>query len=674
MAHNPSVIRNVALFGHSGSGKTALVDALAYMDKVSSRHGNTADGTSIGDTEPEEKERKQTLTSHLFSFPLGDGILNVLDTPGHPDFLADAFSSLSVVETGMLVINAASGVSFHARRLWQEAAKSGIGRGVIVTHPDSENVDFKQLYEEIVEVLGDMVVPVTYPDGDSAAFSKINDVISGDGPDAAEYLERMEDRIAYVDDALMEHYLETGDMTKEELLKFMPKAISTGRLAPLFVVCPPREIGIRKINAFLESYFPTPVTFGGRAAGTPGSDSHDQIIEADPEAPFAGKVFKVMLDPFVGRMSYVRCFRGSIKADGDIHNVRLGKTDKLHGMLMVEGAETKNADSAGPGDIFIVAKMEGLELEDSVCAPDAPLEFPKEEFPDPAYSLAVHPASRGDEQKINQGLEKLAAEDPTFSVDRDAKTGEMLIHGLSPLHLEVQLARLKRRYGVATEQTQPQVPYSETITGKADGHHRHKKQSGGRGQFAEVYLRVQALDRGQGFKFVDSVVGGAIPRQFIPEVEKGIRKFLDKGVLAGCQVVDVQAELYDGKFHDVDSDQLSFQLAGERAFADGFEKSKPILLEPVMEVEIQIPDRFTGDVTSNLSTLRGRMLGMDMDGGVQVIKAHVPMKEMQDYATQLRSITAGEGSFTMKPSHYDPVPPNVQAEVVAAHKAAQESK
>ncbi|MHC5066678.1 MAG: translation factor GTPase family protein, partial [Planctomycetota bacterium] len=286
----------------------------------------------------------------------------------------------------------------------------------------------------------------------------------------------------------------------------------------------------------------------------------------------------------------------------------------------------------------------------------------------------VNPASRGDEQKINQGLEKLSVEDPTFLTGRDAVTGEHLISGMSPLHLEVQLHRLKRRFGVGTEQHTPSVPYQETVTRKADGHHRHKKQSGGRGQFAEVYMRIAPLDRGQGFEFVDAVVGGSIPRQFIPEVEKGIRKFLEKGGLAGCSVVDVKAELYDGKYHDVDSDQLSFQLAGERAFLDAFEKAKPILLEPVMEVEIQVPDRFTGDVTSNLATQRGRMTGMEAMDGIQYIKATVPMKEMQEYSTQLRSITAGEGTFTMGHGHFDPVPPNLQQEIVSAHKKAQESK
>ena len=366
--------------------------------------------------------------------------------------------------------------------------------------------------------------------------------------------------------------------------------------------------------------------------------------------------------------------RGSLKPEEGVDILRSGKHEKLSGLLCVEGAENKPVDQVVCGDLFIITKVDDLQLGDSISAEGAGLKIKPMAFPRPAYSLAVNPASRGDEQKINQGLEKLATEDPTFATGRDAGTGEHLISGMSPLHLEVQLARLKRRFGVGTVQHIPSIPYKESVTVKAEGHHRHKKQSGGRGQFGEVYLRIAPLDRGQGFEFKDAVVGGSIPRQFIPEAHKGIRRFMEKGGRAGCEVVDVQAELYDGKFHDVDSDQISFQLAGERAFAEAFAKAKPILLEPVMEVEIEVPDRFTGEVTSNLATQRGRMLGMEIKEGVQVIKAHVPMKEMQEYSTQLRSMTAGEGSFTMKPSHLDPVPPNLAQDLISAYKKVQEAK
>ncbi len=672
MAYGSDDIRNLALFGHGSSGKTAFVDALAYMTKASSRHGTTADGTSVSDTEPEEQERKHTLTSHLFGFDHNKHRLNVIDTPGHADFIADAISAMGVVETGVLCVSAAQGPTVHARRLFDEAGKAGIGRAILLTHPDSENVDFEEVLSRLNDEVSDTIVPVTYPDADAADFSAIHDVLSGDGPRAAEFKERLEERVAESDDDILEAYLESGELSAEEFVKYLPQAVTKQTVTPLFVVCPTKEIGIAKFLAFVEQYLASPVAFGGRGAMGKDSDSVDTIVEPDGAAPFAGKVFKIVVDPYVGRQSYVRVMRGTLSADDGFLNVRTEKHDKLGGLTVMKGAEGVAADKVIAGDLFYVSKLEDLSLGDTVTADDAPMSFPHAEYPSPVYSLAVTPATRGDEQKINQGLEKLSSEDPTFVTGRDAKTGQHLISGNSPMHLEIQLARLERRYGVSTETSNPVIPYQETITGPSDGHHRHKKQSGGRGQFAEVYLRAKPRDRGEGFEYVDSVVGGSIPRQFIPEVEKGVKRFLENGPLTGSEVVDVAAEVYDGKFHDVDSDQLSFQLAGERAFADAFEKARPILLEPIMDVEIRIPERFTGDVSSNLATLRGRMSGMEMDSGLQVIKAQVPMKEMQDYATQLRSITAGEGSFSMTQSHYEPVPPNVQQEIVAAHKKAQE--
>lgn len=673
MAHRPEDIRNIALVGHGGTGKTAIVDALAFATGTSSRHGNTADGTSIGDTEPEEKERKHTLTSHVFGFDYDGHRLNIIDTPGHSDFIADAISSLYVAECALICIDCTSGPTVHARRLFDEAGKAGTGRALVLTHPDTESVEFQEVLMRINEELSDTIVPVTYPDADGAAFSEIRDVMSGDGPRASEFRERLEERVAMSDDEILEAYLESGEMSHEQFLEYLPRAITKQTVTPLFVVSPPKEIGLKKLLAFVNEYFPSPVAYGGRGAIGVGSETVDQVIEPNPDEPFVGVVFKVVVDPYVGRQSYIRCLRGTLKADQGFHNVTADKHEKLAGLQEMHGAEAHATDAVTVGDLFFVSKLETLNLGDTVTADGAALTIPRVEYPKPVYSLAVNPASRGDEQKINQGLEKLSMEDPTFISSRDAQTGEHLIGGTSPMHLEIQLARLKRRYGVSTETHAPSIPYQETMTSPAEGHHRHKKQSGGRGQFAEVYLRARPQDRGVGFEFIDSVVGGSIPRQFIPEVEKGVKRFMGKGPLTGSIVVDVAAEVYDGKYHDVDSDQLSFQLAGERAFADAFEKGRPILLEPIMEVEIRIPERFTGDVTSNLSTLRGRMSGMEMDGALQIISAQVPMKEMQDYATHLRSITAGEGTFSMEPSHYEPVPPNVQQEIVAAHKKAQEA-
>ncbi|MCC6670151.1 MAG: elongation factor G [Planctomycetes bacterium] len=672
MAHRPEEIRNVVLFGQTDSGKTGLVDALALVAKVTQRHGNSADGTSISNTEPEEKERKHTLSSHLFHFQLDKVLVHVADTPGHTDFLADTISAMRMAEIGFLCVNAHVGLSFHGRRLWKEAGRSGIGRAVLVSHLDTDTADFDRVCAQLVEAMGDCVVPVTYPDQSGHGLGKVFDVLAGEGPKAAEYRARLEEHVAEVDDDLLAKYLDQGALTRQELEQNLSRAISLGKLVPVFAVCPPKMIGIPQLIHYLVAELPSPLAYGARNAAKPGSESYDQLVEPDPNGPFAAQVFKVVVDPYVGRMAYLRCLRGHLKAEEGFLNVRTGKHDKVGGLLKVQAKDAKPMDMVVAGDVFAVGKLEDLTMWDTVTADAHPLVFPKPQYPVAVYSLAVRPKARGDETKIAHGLEKLAAEDPTFHVSRDPNTGELVVSGNSPLHIEINLQRLLKRYGVATEYHLPVVPYREAILAKAEGHHRHKKQTGGRGQFAEVYLRVAPRERGQGFEYVDSVVGGSIPRQFIPEVEKGIRKFLEKGGLAGFPVVDVTAEVYDGKFHDVDSDQISFQIAGERAFADAFTKARPVLLEPIMEVEIQVPERFTGDVAGNLSTIRGRMSGMEAAEGIQVIRAQVPLKEMLDYSTHLRSITAGEGTFTMRPSHYEQVPGNLQADIVARHKKAAE--
>jgi elongation factor G len=672
MAHGPEHVRNFALVGHGHSGKTALIDALAFHARLVTRHGNSADGTSISNTEPEEKERKQTLSSHLFHVQVGDVQLNMLDTPGHSDFAADATAALHVVETAVLCISASAPVPFHARQLWRKAEAASAGRAIVLTHIDGENVDFDKAVEELRLVFGDTVVPVTYPNATGTQLQQIHDVMARQGPKAAELHEKLEEQVALVDDDLLEHYLENGALQEGELQANLGRAIAMGKLVPLFAMAAPKDLGLAEFAAFASASFPSPVVYGARNVGKPGAEGYPDLLQPDPAGPFAAKVFKVLSDPYVGRLAYMRCYSGTLKAEQVATNVRSGRQHKIAHILSVQGKETKDVPSVGPGDLFAVSKIDDFCLGDAVTD-GAQIAFPPASFPAPTYSQHIWPRSRGDEQKIGPALEKLAAEDPTFRVRRDKDTGELIAEGMSPLHLEVQFLRMQRRYQVGVEHAAPTIPYRETVTAKAEGHHRHKKQTGGRGQFAEVYLRVFHKEAGSGFEFIDAVVGGSIPRQFIPEVEKGVRKFLVKGGLAGFPVVDVAAEVYDGKYHDVDSDQISFQLAGERAFADGYQKARPILLEPIMDVEIHVPERFTGDVAGNLSGSRGRMSGMEVLDGIQHIKAQVPLVSMQDYSTQLRSITAGEGTFTMKFAHYEQAPPTVQAEVVARFKKAQEA-
>ncbi|MCA8974724.1 MAG: elongation factor G [Planctomycetes bacterium] len=669
--HNDE-IRNLAVVGHGHAGKTTLVDAIAHHLKLTTRLGSTADGTSISDTEPEEKERHQTLASHVFHIPAGPVQLNVFDTPGHPDFLAEAIAAIDVVETAVLVVSASNPVTFHAQQLWDAAGRAGIGRAVVVTHLDHDNTDFDNVVAELREAFGHAVVPVTYPNATGSSFDAVHDVTHDEGPDAPKYHEMIEEDEAEVDDTLMEHYLEEGHLSQDEFEQNLRRAIAGGKLAPVFAVCPNRGLGMSQLVEFLRNHFPSPACFGARGAAKPGTDVYGQLVEPD-EGPFAAKVWKVVSDPYVGRLAYMRAYRGELKKDQTVVDTATGKSHKIAHLHILEGAELKETASVSAGDLFAVSKIEEFGLGDTVTAEGALLEFPRPAFPEPTYSRHIWPKSRADEQKIGPALEKLAAEDATLEYHRDPETGELLVTGMSPMHLDITFQRLHRRHGVDIEQGPPTIPYRETITARADGHHRHKKQSGGRGQFAEVFLRMAPREHGAGFEFVDSVVGGSIPRQFIPEVEKGSRKFLAKGPLAGFPVVDVQVEVHDGKYHDVDSDAISFQMAAERACVDAFEKARPILLEPIMDVVIRVPERFTGDVAGNLSSHRGRLSGMEIDNGIQTIQAQCPFSAMLDYSTQLRSITAGEGTFTMKFSHYEAVPPNVQQDVVKSRKAAAQA-
>jgi elongation factor G len=674
MAHGSEDIRNVALVGHGHSGKTALIDAIAFHTKMTTRLGSVTDGSSVSDVEPEEKERKQTLQCHLFHFPVGDRQLNLFDTPGHGDFVADAIAAMDVVETVVLAVNAASPLTFHARQLWKKAGELGVGRAIVVTHLDHDNTDFQRTVDELRLAFGHAVVPVTYPNGHGNALTAVHAVTRDEGPEAARYHEMIEEDEAEIDDTLREHYLDAGHLDKTEFESNLRRAIAAGKLAPVFAVCSPRGLGLDQLLEFVAAHFPSPPSFGARGAGVPGSGAFDRLVEPDAADPFAAKVFKTVSDPYVGRMSFLRCLRGSFKKDGVFVVARSGKSCKVAHILAPQGKETKEVDAVVAGDLFAVSKIEDLDQGDTVYADGTPIEFAEPGYPLPTYSRHIWPKSRGDEQKIGHAVEKIVAEDPTLKFGRDPDTGEFLLTGMSPLHLEVQFMRMHRRHQVDVAHGAPTIPYRETITNKADGHHRHKKQSGGRGQFAEVYLRVAPRTQGEGYEFVDSVVGGSIPRQFIPEVDKGAQKFTQKGALAGFPVVDLSVEVYDGKYHDVDSDQLSFQLAGQRAVHDGYMKAKPILLEPIMDVEIHVPERFTGDVAGNLSGSRGRMSGMEMEDGVQTIKAQVPLASMLDYSTQLRSITAGEGTFTMKFAHYEAVPPNIQVEIVNQRKKLVEQQ
>ncbi|HET6202090.1 MAG TPA: elongation factor G [Planctomycetota bacterium] len=678
MPHEVQDIRNLALVGHGDSGKTALVDAVAHLAGVVPRRGSTAEGTSVGDFEPEEKEKKHSLASAIVHVPWKKRVLNWIDCPGYPDFVADANSALAAVETALVAVSSTTGITFNTRQAFAAAGRAGTARALLVTKCDAENTDFDALLVSIAEAFGDRVVPVTFPEGNGPAFRRVVDAL---GPPAdlpaplrdraASFRTTLVERLVEAEDALMERYLAEGTVPDADLARVFPKAMARGLVIPLFAVDPVRGIGLEELLTRVVEGFPSPVDFGPRKAllGT-----EEVEVAPDPAGALAAFVFKTLTDPYVGKISYLRVFRGSRKAEEMLPNPKTGKGDKLAGLGFPVGKEVRPAPRLLPGDIVAVPKIESLDWGNTVHDEGSPVAFPKPPQPKPMVAFAIEPKARQDEAKLSGSLQKLAMEDPTFHVRRDAETKEMCVEGLSDLHLQVMLARLKRRFGVEVTTRLPKVPYRETVSGRSEGHYRHKKQTGGRGQFGECFLRMEPLERGAGFEFVDEIFGGSIPRQFIPAVEKGVREAMERGVIAGYPVVDVRVKLYDGKYHEVDSDEASFKIAGSRGFRDAFEKARPVILEPILNLDVTIPTRFLGDITGDLNSRRGRIVGMESDGTLQTIKAHAPLAELLTYSTQLRSLTAGEGSYSTSFSHYEVLPAHLAEKIIAAHRASRKAE
>ncbi len=654
-----SAIRNIAFVGHPSSGKTSLVDAMAHSIGVSDRRGSVAEKTSLCDTEPEEHDKQHTLQAKCVHAEHGGRVWNWLDTPGYPDFVGDATASMFAADLVVGVVSCASGASFNLRKKMEAAWALGRGRAIVVTHLDGDNADFGALVEDLRARIGESCVPVNVPDRSGPGFSSVTDVI---GSESSEWRPKLMDAVmdACEDEQLMLRYLDGVPLTQEELERELPRAIESGSLVPILVCNPIKDVGIREVLAFFASYAPSPLQATPfEAAGEP--------VETSDEGDFLGVVFSVRSDAHVGKISAMRVLRGRLAASEHVSNGS-GKPEKLGGLFhLVGGKRRDSVESAGPGDIVAFSKVEHVGFGDAVVkeSGDAP-KVTMPSFPTPMVSLAVVPKSRSDEQKIGESLTKLAAEDPTFHFKHVADTHQLVMTGMSDLHLQVIEARLKRRFGVEIETSVPRIAYKETITKAAESHYRHKKQSGGRGQFGECYIRLRPGAKDSGFVFVDKVVGGSIPRNLIPAVEKGMREVCAHGVLTESSVVDIEAEVYDGKFHAVDSDEASFKIAGARAFKDAFTKAGPVLLEPVMALEIHVPTGDAGAIFSDLTShRRGHVVDQAIDGdSATVIKAHVPLSTVQTYHRDLKSQTSGEGSYTMTFEHYAAVPALEQQRVL----------
>jgi elongation factor G len=655
MGSDLASVRNVAFVGHSSAGKTSLIDAMAHALGASERKGSVADRTSICDTEPEEQEKGHTFQLKLVYAQKGGVRWNLIDTPGYPEFGVDSLSATFACELVVGVASCASAVSYNLRNKLEEAKGLGRSRVIVVTHVDAENADFDRLVADLQRRVGEQCVPFFLPDESGRGFSSVSSSRAG------EWKKPLYDRVmdACDDEEALLEYLESEELSEEVFKRHLPAALARGTLIPVLPVNPLSGAGLEELLGFLRDFGPSPVGTRFRAG--------DADIASDAPGPLLGVVFNVKSDPHVGKICLARILRGTLKASDLIGS---GRGEKIGGLFHPVGGKNRvNADSAAAGELIAFSKVEqgAWGQSFSVVGTEAPpVVVPKP--PPPMVSLAVQPKSRNDEQKIGPALAKLASEDASFQVHHDPITHELVIRGMSDLHLQIMEQRLKRRFGVEITISLPRIAYRETITKPSEGHHRHKKQTGGRGQFGECFLRLKPAPKDAGVVFVDDVVGGAIPRNLIPAVEKGIREIATQGILTNSQVVDVEVAVYDGKYHDVDSDEASFKKAGAWAFREGFLKAGPVLMEPVMNVEIRVPTEHAGAIFSDLTShRRGTVLNQESedDGHVTVIQARAPLATLLTYHRDLKSQTAGEGTYTMKADHYARVPGNEQEKIIA---------
>jgi elongation factor G len=646
-------IRNFALAGHAGAGKTTLADLLLFKSGIVSRLGSVDDGTSVSDFRDEEKEKKSSIFTAALHCPWKEHHFFFTDTPGYPDFCGEAINAMNVADTVLIVVDAAQGIGPGTLRAWKQARDRKQPRAFVINGIDREQANFDILLDTLQSTYS--CTPLTLPNGDGVAS-----VLNGDMPEA---LEALTEAVAESDEALLEKFFDAGELTSEELLSGLRKGIAAGDIVPVFSCSADKDTGVTELMDALISLFPSPVSL----PALPLDDG-----ELDRTGNLAvGYVFKSVTDPFIGQLTYLRIYSGTVSVDAELINLTKGNKERFGSIIHVNGKEQSQTETAGPGEIIALAKLKGTALGDTLAGHSANIKLLPPAYPVPTMSYAVYAVNKGDEDKIGSGLHRLAFEDFTFQVRRDAETHETVISGMGDQHLAVMVNRLKHEFRVEVDLQTPRVPYRETITAVGQAQYRHKKQTGGHGQFAEVHLRLEPLTDGE-FEFANEVVGGNVPKNFIPAIEKGVVETLSRGPLANSKVIGVKAIVFDGKFHAVDSSEMAFKIASRGAFRDAMSKAKPIILEPIMAVKITFPEEYMGDISGDLNTRRGRILGMDMAEGMQVLSAEMPLAETYSYSTQLRSITQGRGSFEMAFERYEPVPSQLAAKI--QEEAAKEAE
>jgi elongation factor G len=680
MSYSTQDIRNVALAGHPAAGKTTLFEALLQAGGAIQTAGTVERGSTTSDFDPIEKQRGHSLDVGIASTDHGGIHVNLIDTPGYPDFRGPALSALAAVETVVIVVDADSGVEYGTRRMMEYARTRNLCRVLVVNKIDHADADSARVLQDLRDTFGPECLPLNLPtDGGKAVIDCFRNT-QGDsdlGP-VADWHQKIIDQVVEINERVMEHYLDLGEngLAVAELHDAFEQCLREGHLVPVLFCSARSGVGIRELLDAAETLFPNPAEANPPSFHKLNGHGPEPIEAApDPSKHVIADVFKIVNDPFVGKLGVFRVYQGTVKKDTQLFVDDGKKPFKVGHLFKLKGKDHIEVDQAVPGDIAAVAKVDELHFdavlhdshdEDQIHL--APLDFPK-----PMFGLAVEAAHKGQEQKLSTALHKLAEEDPCFTVEHEIETNETVIRGLSDLHLRVNLERLKEKHGVEVKSRPPRIAYRETVSGKAEGHHRHKKQTGGAGQFGEVFLRIEPLPRGTGFEFVDEVKGGTIPGQFMPAVEKGVRQVLQGGAVAGYPMQDVRVIVYDGKHHPVDSKEVAFVAAGKKAFLDAITKARPQVLEPIVDLEVNAPEQHMGDISGGLASKRARINGTDSTRGNEIIvRAQVPLSELEGYAAELKSVTAGRGRYSLDFSHYEPVPPQVQQKLVEAYKPKAE--
>ena len=669
-------IRNVVLVGHSGSGKTALAEALLFAAGATTRAGTVEDGNTVTDFEPEEISRGSSVSLAMAPFMWNGHKINIIDTPGLSDFTGEMRAALRAADLALFLVSGVDGVEVQTEAAWRMAGDEGIARAIFVSKLDRERSSFARTVEQLKQIFGTAVAPLQVPIGAEANLSGVANLVGGKaytysgGPEATEgsfpdsvqteagsLRTALVEAVVETDDEMLEKYFEGIEPSGEQLIAGMHAGMVAGTAFPVLCGSATALIGIDRLARFIVEYGPRP-----SERPIPPLTQGEHL----PDSGVVAYVFKTMSDPYVGRISLFRVFRGDVDIDLDLENRRVGAKGRMHNVFTMRGKEHEDVKRVGDGDIAAVSKLERTLAGDTLATPGIGVTIAPMEMPKPTMSYAVFPRTQHDEEKLSTALARSVEDDPTLEVQRNAATNQTVLSGLGDAHLEVAIARLATRHGVEVDTALPKIPYRETIRGRADVEGKHKKQSGGRGQFGVAFVKFEPNAPGMGYEFINEVKGGSIPRQYIPAVDKGIKEALERGLAAGYPVVDIKASVYDGKYHSVDSDEMSFKMAGIMAVREAAPKLRVVLLEPVMKVTVRVPADLMGDVIGDLNSKRGKVLGMDSDGGRRVVSAEVPLAEMQRYSIDLRSITHGRGSFEMELDHYEEAPPQEAQKVIAA--------